>query len=189
MGWFGPSGNCGCCGLNCDDCDPVTTLALYIADIDCDGTIDAPGLPLCTRNNGTYVIRTSFTEIASCKWSKSLLGEKCNGTEDNGFTTTAIQQPPAGSLNNRIEIEFLAATGGGVTVRVMITRGYYVTTPANIGTGGDQSEFVFTFEDTFATCADSIGATLPLISTVETVVNGSSTGDICNVAGALVTLG
>jgi len=192
MGWYGPSGDCGCCGSTvCEDCEVITYFTISIGDPICPGTAD-PDPGFCSRNDGTYVFRTTGTAVGNCTWVESLDSGQCFNDPGEpyfywyiGFVATS--SGGCGGSGDKVSIDFTAVTGG-VRVRVIIERDYWHQTgdsPIVTNSGG----YTFTFEDTFETCADAIGATLPYVGVSTTNCTGTAPGDYCDVASAVVTVG
>lgn len=178
MGWFGPqSGDCGCCGFACDSCSGLTFFTI-------SGISDFSGCPGgCDRINGTYVFRTSFTKVRDCGWSKTVGSYNCPLFGDSDWLLGSGVTGSCDSVANTYDIDF-EDDPGGVLVKVTIVQKYTLQF-----SGTSVGYYTHIFSDVFASCADAIGATLPLTSTSNVTCDGTDPGDKCGVAGATVTLG
>ena len=188
MGWYGPRGNCGCCGFVCEDCDDVLTVAV--------SSISAP--PECPDGcsgltAGTYVFRTvgsPFTFGDGCGWLINIGADNC-GLDDDPLIYIGFINTSSGGCgdSNSLAITFTPVTGG-VRVTVVITMHYQFDTISAppLGTA-KSSKLVYTWYDDFDTCADAVGATLTFRSAVETPCYGGGTGDFCGLGSCTVTIG
>lgn len=186
------AGGCGCCALDCDDCDAVTYFTIEIDDPVCAGTGD-PDPGFCSRNNGTYIFRTVGTPIGDCSWLVAPLATgSCNSEFELiyiGYGTDSLGNAPCGQPTPAMHaiIEFVAV-GGQVQVSVYLQYAYIRESASSPG-DTDSATYLYTFRDTFDTCADAIGATLPHVDTDVSICEGSDPGDFCVVESATVTIG
>jgi len=193
MGWFGPAGNCGCCDEACEPCAEITYFTIDIADPVCTGTA-TPDPGFCSRNNGTYVFRTVGSPTGDgCAWIVSPLASGiCEDAIGFGYYYigyVAMSGGGCGAGTMAAVISFANDPGGGVIITVSLQYSYNYINDFASPAVRNSSVYYFTFSDTFATCADAVGATLPLTDTNISLCQGSDPGDFCDVASAVVTIG
>jgi hypothetical protein len=166
MNWFGPSGDCGCCGGVCPECDTFTSVV--ISDLtSCTG---------CTDIEGTYVVRDIGDPwLVTCSVNIVALS---SGTTCSGVIVTGAGQPGSPRI-----IVTLSSVGGSVKCDI----DFVVKYTDSVGAPTFQSEYITRFSATVATCADLVGAVFTFVSSTETGF-GTLPGDVCGMESATVTL-
>lgn len=175
---------CNCCTptFSCSDCASVTSFSV-------SGLNFASCTSGCNGLNGTYVFRTIGIQ-SGCVWFQAWSGDNCGSTSSPYYY---IGQNCGGAFSSLWQISF-ALVGSLVRVTVQLTLEYTIDSP--LGRPHKAALYNIVFYDDFATCADSVGATLTARSTTISklaVCTGSLTdwdpGDLCGLFGVTVTIG
>lgn len=181
MGWFGPSGNCGCCGgeTACGGCTSLTYITLSgLSNADC-----ASG---CDAKNGTYVFRSTGDPMPeNCSWCPATWGgDNCGLDDDPGLYVRGVGQ--GANCESSFCVQLIPITGG---IRVLIT---LILATLEEGATPKSQNTIVRFRKDFADCA-SISGNIPWLSTVTSDCGGAFgttlSGDLCGAASATVTIG
>ena len=193
MGWFGPSGDCGCCGSTetCPSClDDYTELIITGLGTSALG----PCASDCDARNGTYLFRASpWNNSVPCTSVLLASGypQSCGAQTPPNDQYSIIASGCGMSGQFEIAVEFLYDSGLGLySVEVEIRFQYSASLNWD---GSDYDNYRQTYfgrwSKTSATC-DGLAGELSLIFSLNSDCNAlpGDTGDVCNLLTATIEI-
>ena len=181
MGWFGPSGDCGCCGLDCTTCtNPFTAVTI-------SGLTHGVCTTGCSNGDGIYIVRSSGDPIpGNCTWTRGFMAAYNCAL----FSASNVYITGFCSCNSSLQVSNLSVqlvpSGSGLLVKVSLSCDFCDTITAG---GPYFTKHTSLFTRTAATCGDITGS-LTFDSSTSTALGGctNNIGDFCGFDAATVTL-
>lgn len=169
------AGGCKCCGVSTCVCDSLSYFTI-------SGLANAACTSGCNGKNGTYVFRSGS---GGCSWSGSWGNDNC-GTSDGPYIGSWVSSPCLSTPNDVWSVGFSVVSGKlRVTIGIIIK----ATNRDAFGFATAQTSIAAIFQADFNSCADAVGATLPLFSSTTSDCSLGGVGDFCGLLGATITIG